>query len=148
MTRVDFYLAEDPLSATVRLCDKASSSGLGVYVYCPNPAQLQALDDLLWTQRQGSFISHERYEGREPSPPLPKVLLGGLPPPATWQQVLVNLSPELPAFIGQFERLLELVGPDEASRSACRQRYKQYRDAGHPLATYEQTAEGGWRAKG
>jgi len=153
MTRIDFYLLTSPgrdgaLPAAVRLCDKARSSGKAVYVHCADLAQLNALDDLLWTQRQGSFIAHERNEGRGLSAPLPQVLIGfDHQPPDGWQDVLINLDVAVPPFFSSFERLCELVGSDENSRAQCRLRYKFYRDRGYELKTLEQTPEGGWQAK-
>ena len=152
MTRIDFYLLPAPgataaLPAAVKLCDKASQAGKAVYVACADPAQLSALDDLLWTQRQGSFIAHERFEGRAPSAPLPQVLLGTGEPPEGWQEVLINLSAATPPYFSRFERLCELVGSAEEERLACRSRYKFYRDRGYELKTLEQSAEGGWTAR-
>jgi DNA polymerase-3 subunit chi len=152
MTRIDFYIlpaegGSDPVVAAARLCDKAVSAGHSVYATVPDAARLDALDDLLWTQRQGSFVSHERYLRTPPTEPLPKVLLGEAEPPEGWQDILLNLSAAVPAFFSRFERVLEIVPGDAASRSACRERFKFYRERGYELKTFEQTAEGGWALK-
>ena len=150
MTRIDFYIlpAEGAtLSVAVKLCDKAAGAGKRVFVACGDGAQLGALDDLLWTQRQGSFIAHERYEGRAPTQPLPQVLLGTEPPPDDWQEVLLNLGPTVPDYFSRFERLCEVVGSDEASRTESRKRFKFYRERGYELKTLEQTASGEWNTR-
>lgn len=151
MTRIDFYIlpeqgGSDPLAAAVRLCDKAAAAGHRLYV-CADPGRLDALDDLLWTQRQGSFLCHERYLQNPPSQPLPYILLGESEPPADWQDILLTLSAAVPPWFSRFERVLEIVPGDAESRARCRERFKFYRDRGYELKSFEQTAEGGWRQK-
>ncbi len=152
MTRIDFYLlpeagGSDPVVAAARLCDKAVAAGHTLYVTSADAARLDTLSSLLWTQRQGSFIAHERFVRDAPIEPLPKVLLGEAEPPAGWQDVLLNLGQDVPPYFSRFERLLEIVPGDAASRAKCRERYQFYRDRGYQLKTFEQTAEGGWAAK-
>ena len=152
MTTIDFYILPEqggtsPLSTAVKLCDKAAGAGRHLYVTSADNAQLDALGDLLWTQRQGSFLSHERYQGSAPVAPLPQVLLGDGEPPEGWQDILINLAAEVPPFFSRFERVLEIVPGDAANRAKCRERFKFYRDRGYELKTFEQTAEGGWTAK-
>lgn len=152
MTRIDFYIlpeagGTEAVVAAARLCDKAVAQGRSLYVMAPEPASLDALDDLLWTQRQGSFIAHERAQRTAPVAPLPTVLLGDGEPPEGWHDVLLNLGTSVPSFFSRFERVLEIVPGDATSRAACRERFKFYRDRGYELKTFEQTADGGWVAK-
>lgn len=152
MTRIDFYLLPDGVTDGVvmtacKLCDKATGAGLKVYVNTPDAALAEDLDGALWSFRQGSFISHEKYAGRAPEEPLPMVLIGEIEPPATHHQAMINLGLEVPAFFSRFERVLEVVPGEAQARAKCRDRYKYYRDRGYELKTYEQTAEGGWSLK-
>ncbi|HVL74403.1 MAG TPA: DNA polymerase III subunit chi, partial [Noviherbaspirillum sp.] len=48
-------------------------------------------------------------------------------------EVMVNLSPATPALFARFERLIELVGLDEADRAAGRERFRHYRQRGYPI---------------
>lgn len=156
MTRIDFYLlpadvlgdaAAGIVPTVCRLCDKATAQGLKLYLHVPDAALADDLDGALWSQRQGSFISHERYRGKPAEEPQPMALIGDLEPPSTHLDVLFNLAPEVPAFFSRFERVLEVVPGDAEARERCRERYKFYRDRGYELKTYEQTAEGGWALK-
>ena len=152
MTRIDFYIlpaegGTDPVVAAARLCDKAVGAGHTLYVTTLDTARMDALDDLLWTQRQGGFISHERFVRTAPVEPLPKILLGEGEPPEGWQDVLLNLGHDIPAYFSRFERVLEIVPGDATSRAKCRERFKFYRDRGYPIRSMEQTAEGGWVSK-
>lgn len=154
MTRIDFYLlpeaaapANGSVMAACKLCDKATSSGLRVYVHAPDAAQAEDLDGALWSFRQGSFIAHEKYLGQSIQDPQPMVLLGTMEPPSTHENVLINLGAEVPLFFSRFERVLEIVEGDAAKRAKSRERYKFYKDRGYELNTLEQNAEGGWKKR-
>jgi len=145
MTRVDFYIlaeaAGDPLPVICRLCDKAATAGQRVFVHVPDAGTAEALDGLLWSFRQGSFIAHERCsDGAPPQAPMPAVLLGSGSPPPSHQQVMINLAAEVPPFFSRFERVLELVHGEDTERAHGRARYKYYRDRGYALATHELSA--------
>lgn len=151
MTTIDFYIlpeqgGSDPLAAAVRLCDKAVTKGHRLYVTA-DPTRLDVLSDLLWTQRQGSFLAQERYVRDAPVEPLPHVLLGEDEPPEGWQDILLTLQLQVPSWFSRFGRVLEIVPGDAESRARCRERFKFYRDRGYELKTFEQTPEGGWRQK-
>jgi len=139
MTRIDFYVLpeteRDGALTACKLCDKAVSAGHRIYLHAPAETAV-ALEDLLWSFRQGSFISHERV-GAPLEPPLPAVLIGSAEPPADYHDVMINLSAEVPAFFSHFERVLEIVAGDAESRAASRSRYKFYRDRGYPLTSHK-----------
>lgn len=154
MTRIDFYIlpqtagpAEGAVMAACKLCDKATSQGIKVYINTPDGAIAESLDGALWSFRQGSFISHEKFIGKAPDEPLPLVLIGDMEPPASHHGAMINLGLEVPTFFSRFERVLEIVSGDAAQRSKSRERYKFYRDRGYELKTYEQTEEGGWNLR-
>jgi DNA polymerase-3 subunit chi len=134
MTRVDFYVlpdgAEDgPLATACRLCEKAAAAGKRVHVHAPDDEVARELDRLLWVYKQGGFVAHERI-GASPDPAPAAVLIGGGEPLPSHQDVLVNLADEVPAFYARFERVLEIVAGDAATRGRSRERFKFYRDAG------------------
>lgn len=139
MTRVDFYVLPegslDPVPTACRLCDKAVGAGHRVFVYA-DPARVEALDGALWSFRQGSFLAHEPWPQARLEPPLPAILLGDEAPPDSHLAVLVNLMDTVPPWVGRFERALEIVYGDAATRARSRERYKVYRDRGYPLNTH------------
>ncbi len=139
MTQVDFYiLADDAPKArpllTCRLTEKAWKQGHRVFINTDSPQQLGELDDLLWTFRAGSFIPHGVYT--EPDAEQP-VSLGHGVEPEGYTDVLVNLSADVPGFFSRFDRVAELVGADDASRTAARERYRFYQDRGYTLNTHK-----------
>jgi DNA polymerase-3 subunit chi len=134
MTRVDFYVLPDaagdgPLPTACRLCEKAAAAGKRVHVHAPDEDVAREFDRLLWVYKQGGFVAHERV-GASPDPAPAAVLIGTGEPLPSHQDVLLNLADEVPAFFDRFERVLEIVAGDAATRGKSRQRFKFYRDAG------------------
>lgn len=145
MPRIDFYLLDDPAPNGVallacRLTEKAFLLGHRIYIQAGSEEQAQALDNLLWTFKQGSFLPHARHPGAdvEGTP----ILIGHGADPQSEAQVLINLSAEIPAFYPRFERVAELVGPGEAARQQARQRFRAYRDSGCEMNTHNLTGAG------
>ena len=131
--RIDFYVLSDRQDNSrallaCRLADKAYSLGHTVYILTASEAQAAALDDLLWTFRQDSFIPHERYPltGEESSP----VLIGIASPTEVNAQVLINFTFTLPDGFERFERVVELVDQQPEVLAKSRERFKQYRERG------------------
>jgi DNA polymerase-3 subunit chi len=140
MTQVDFYILEDSQPAarallTCRLSEKAYRQGHQVFINAESGQQLKQLDDMLWTFRDGSFLPHGLYEKNADS--THPVLLGHGVEPEGPNDVLVNLSNDVPAFFSRFNRVAELVGGDEAQRAAARERYRFYKDRGYSLNTHK-----------
>jgi DNA polymerase-3 subunit chi len=145
MPRIDFYLLDDPAPNGVallacRLTEKAFLLGHSIYIQAASEEQAQALDNLLWTFKQGSFLPHARHSGSDGN--AAPILIGHGVEPQTDAQVLINLSAEIPAFYPRFERVAELVGPGEAVRQQARQRFRAYRDGGCELNTHNLTGSG------
>jgi DNA polymerase III subunit chi len=146
MTRVDFYVLpegadEGPLPTACRLCEKAVDAGKRVHVHAPDDAVAHEFDRMLWIYKQGGFIGHERA-GASADPALAAVLIGGVEPPPPQRDVLLNLGAAAPPFFERFERVLEIVHGDAATRGQSRERFKFYRDRGcvpetHRLGTDE-----------
>jgi DNA polymerase-3 subunit chi len=117
------------------LSEKAYKQGHQVFINAESGQQLKQLDDLMWTFRDGSFLPHGLYaENADSTHP---VLLGHAVEPEGPNDVLVNLSNDVPAFFSRFNRVAELVGGDEAQRAAARERYLFYKDRGYSLNTHK-----------
>ncbi len=140
MPRIDFYVLPDQRDngralLACRLADKAYTLGHAVYILTASEAQAAALDDLLWTFRQDSFIPHERYPlaGEEGSP----VLVGAAPPVEVSAQVLINFTDVLPEGFERFERVVELVDSQPEVLAKSRERFRQYRERGLTPETHK-----------
>jgi len=140
-TRVDFYVLpeasdEGPLPTACRLCEKAVGSGKRVHVHAPDDEVAREFDRLLWIYKQGGFVGHERI-GTSDDPNPASVLIGTGEPLPSHRDVLVNLAPAVPAFFDRFERVLEIVAGDTATRAVSRSRFKFYRDKGLAPETHK-----------
>ncbi len=140
VARVDFYVLPDQRAngralLACRLADKAYNLGHTAYILAASEAQAAALDDLLWTFRQDSFIPHERYPltGEEASP----VLVGTVLPAEATAQVLINFTDNLPEGFERYERVVELVDQTPEVLAQSRERFKQYRERGCAPETHK-----------
>lgn len=140
MPRIDFYVLPDQKEngralLACRLADKAYGLGHTVYVFTASEARAAALDDLLWTFRQDSFVPHERYPlvGEEGSP----VLVGTAAPTTVEAQVLINLADALPEGFERYDRVVELVDQHPEVLAQSRERFRQYREQGCAPETHK-----------
>ncbi len=137
MTQVEFHVAPPQGrrahdSYVCELIERAWRAGRAVHVHCADAAAVSALDDLLWTFRDVSFVPHA-VAGAEGAS-LVRVQLGAGSGAPAITEVLVNLDHEVPAFFSQFEQVIETSGADEESRRHARLRYRFYKDRGYPIA--------------
>ena len=134
--RVDFYVlgeASDTgrLKLACRVVEKAYLAGQRVALLCADGADLQSLDELLWTFAEGSFVPHERAGASDAADAAqcPVILSAGVPPPMP-VDIVVNLSPEVPPAWPGVGRIAEIVDGAEARRTAGRARFRHYRSIG------------------
>lgn len=134
MTQVDFYILDDTrpqarLLIGCRLADKGYQSGERVYIHCDDPAQAKTMDELLWIFREGSFVPHAVHpaaaDDRSP------VLIGSGESAAMDAGLLINVATEVPGFIADFQRVLEIIDGDPERRQQGRARYRHYKDRGY-----------------
>ncbi len=137
--RVDFYLlggeAQDPFMLACRLLEKAYLREHRVFVYCSNQHEAERLDELLWTFKDNSFIPHN-LQGEGPEPP-PPIQIGYQDEPRGFNDILINLHPEIPKFFSRFRRIIEIVANNESAKEKSRIRYREYRASKCELQTHE-----------
>jgi DNA polymerase-3 subunit chi len=146
--RVDFYVlksaaARQRWAFACRLTEKAYLRDLSVVIVNDTPADAQALDDLLWTFNERSFIPHKICIDEHSMDPATKVHLAALPAALPAADLLVNLSARLPAHWERYPRIAEIIDADEDRRRLGRERFKTYRDLKVTLETHQldETAE-------
>ncbi|WP_058533250.1 DNA polymerase III subunit chi [Legionella saoudiensis] len=137
--RVDFYLLESDQDharwlIACRLLEKAYHRGHRVYVYCNNQQDAELIDELLWTFKEDSFIPHN-LQGEGPEPP-PPIQIGYGQEPRGFNDILLNLSTQIPAFYTKFKRVMELVSNREIEKEQSRIHYREYRAKGCELHTH------------
>lgn len=142
MTEILFYtFADNPLDVARRVAAKAHSQGKQVMIHASDPATADAIDRLLWTTPALGFVPHCRdtdaLAGETP------VLIGTHPDGLAHADVMINLDAGQPPAFARFERLVEIVGADDASRARGRDRYRFYQARGYALTTHDLRQPGG-----
>jgi DNA polymerase-3 subunit chi len=136
VTRIDFHHgAGDKIQAACRLIGGLYAEGRRVLVYAPADGVAAQVDRQLWVQPATGFVPHCRIEDALAAET--PVLIGGSLDDAAHHDVLVNLDGELPPAFSRFERVVEIVGTDEADRGPARARFKFYRDRGYAIAAHD-----------
>src|SRR5699024_533493 len=118
-----------------RLTEKAQTAGHRLFLHTADAAQTAALDRMLWTFRQGSFVPHATRDNRAADDDLTPVVIGHGEPPPGFDDILVNLDGDVSHFFSRFRRHMEVVGPGR--RDVARTAYRFYRDRGYELKTHQ-----------
>ncbi|MFG0529079.1 DNA polymerase III subunit chi [Pseudomonas sp. yb_2] len=134
MSKVDFYiLPTDSLSARLdfacKLCEKAWRLGHRVYLHCQDAEQRSKLDQRLWRFKGEAFVPHDLAEVHADA----DVVLGLADNAGEHHGLLINLGASVPGFVGQFERVAEIVVEEPAIRQSARERFRFYREQGYAL---------------
>lgn len=137
MARVDFYLLDSAESDArqqfaCRLVAKAGALDHRVHIIASDQAQVDALDKLLWTYDDASFVAHDRWPGESI---VANITLGamsdGLPDDT---EVCVNLSDTVAPTC---ERVAEIISANADAKSKGRERYLAYRERGADMKTHQ-----------
>jgi DNA polymerase-3 subunit chi len=146
--RVDFYVLKSAAAKVrwtfaCRLTEKAYLRDLSIVIVNDTLADAQALDDLLWTFNERSFIPHKVCTDEHSMDPATKVHLAALPTALPAADLLVNLTARLPEHWELYPRIAEIIDADEDRRRLGRERFKIYRDLKVTLETHQldETAE-------
>jgi DNA polymerase III subunit chi len=140
--RVDFYVlktaaAKQRWAFACRLTEKAYLKNLKIVVVSDTLADAQALDELLWTFNERSFVPHKvclDAQALDPATPV-HLTLGATDIPCA--DLLINLAQQLPAQFQGYTRIAEVIDADEERRRLGRERFKAYRDLKLTLETHQ-----------
>jgi len=140
MTEVFFYILEDDGGQALehfacRLTEKAHSEGHRIYLHAADSEQIEAMDKLLWVFRQGSFVPHCTTDTLAVDDRLTPVVVGSGPPPAGFDDLLINIGGDTSGFFSRFNRHNEIIAP--AAVSEARTLYRFYKDRGYALTTHK-----------
>ena len=136
MTEVLFYTNTDnKLQTACTLTVKALARGMRVMLLTQDAAATERLSKLIWSVPATGFVPHCRSADR--LAPVTPVIVDHVAEPLIHDQVLVNLCVLTPPFFSRFQRLVEIVGSEEADREAGRARYRFYRDRGYDIRTHQ-----------
>lgn len=137
---VDFYIIaentmRDRLQLVCRLIEKAHQQKHRVFVHTAAIQDAHALDELLWTYRDDSFVPHHLYgDGPEPAPP---IQIGFGQTPEKHRDILINLGNGVPEFYQKFQRILEIVSNDTTTQNQTREHFRFYRSQRLTISTHK-----------
>ena len=140
--RVDFYVLKSAAprqrwAFACRLTEKAYLKNLKVLVLSDTLQDAQALDDLLWTFNERSFVPHKLCADESSVDPATPVHLTAAPSALAAADLLINLAQRLPEQFQGYTRIAEIIDADEECRRLGRERFKVYRDLKLPLETHQ-----------
>ncbi len=134
MTRIDFYQTSgDEHAFACRLIDLVYRMGHRIYVHTATEEQAKILNEQLWTFKEDSYVPHSLHSEAIDVP----IKIGFDHEPEEHQDVLINLSGQIPHFFSRFDRVAEVVPVDQNSRKSARENYAYYKERGYVLNYHE-----------
>jgi DNA polymerase III subunit chi len=132
MTRIEFYTGvANPVQAAHRLTLKVFAAKRKLRIATPDAATTDELDRMLWVQPEDGFVPHVRLDS--PLRAATPILIDHANAHEGDADVLISLCNEPPPYFARFDRLIEIVGGDEASATAGRQRWQFYKQRGYEM---------------
>ena len=135
--QVDFYILPHSEAAekhryACRIANKAFGQGMTVFIATEDAAQSAALDKLLWTFAQNSFVPHAVCDGEAKDRARYPVQIGAgdAPHGPNAFDLLISLRRDAPHDYAQFARVAELIIDDADDKTAGRARFRFYREQG------------------
>lgn len=107
--------------------------GRQIYVHTSTEEQAKTLNEQLWTFKEDSFVPHSLHSEAMEVP----IKIGFDHEPEEHQDVLINLSGQIPHFFSRFDRVAEIVPVDQNSRKSARENYAYYKERGYVLNYHE-----------
>ena len=145
MTEVLFYHLENRKLEQVLpgLLERSLDRGWRVVVQTSLPERVEALNSLLWTWRDDSFLPHGA-EGDGDAVRQPVWLTSGEETP-NMANVRFLVDGTIAATLNGLDRAVYLFnGGDETERQTARTEWKAAVEAGHDVTYWRQTPEGKW----
>jgi DNA polymerase-3 subunit chi len=146
VTEILFYhLTRQPLErALPLLLEKCLERGWRAVVQAASEERVAALDEMLWTSGDGSFLPHGTVaDGHLERQPV-FLTAGDGNPNAAEVRVLVD-GAEGPDLAPYVRALVLFDGHDEEAVAAARARWRRHKDEGHDLSYWAQDEAGRWR---
>jgi DNA polymerase-3 subunit chi len=129
--------------ALPELLEKTLARGWRAIVRTTAAERVDHLDGWLWSYRDDSFLAHgtaaEPMAERQPI-----LLTTGMENPNHAQAVFLVDGAESGPLEGLERCILLFDGRDPEATAEARQRWKSFRDAGHPVSYWRQGDERGW----
>mgnify|MGYP006074544489 CR=1 FL=1 len=136
-TCIDFYILDDGidrLTFACQLIEKAYKQKHRLFIQCGNEKETHRMDNQLWLFKTSSFVPHN-IQGEGPTPP-PPIQLGYSDKAPGFNDILINLSLEVPPFHRQFKRVIEIVDANPEIKEALRKHYRFYQSQSYSIQNH------------
>lgn len=151
MTDIRFYhLTQKALDQGLPdLLEKALQSGKRIILRMEDEADAKDMSEHLWKCRRNGFFPHGiKGDGNEEMHPIWISTSSNDNPNSATTLIVADCAPLEDGEIEHFQLVCEIFdGANADCVSKARARWKAYKDAGHNLTYWQQTAKGGWEAK-
>jgi DNA polymerase-3 subunit chi len=128
------------------LIERTLQRGWRAVVQATTPERLAAIDDLLWTFAEDSFVPHGSAGDGDPELQPVWLTLSSDNPNGAQIRLLVEGAVAEPYADADYSRLILLFdGNDDDALAAARAQWKTLRQRNASLAYWAETEEGGWR---
>jgi len=148
MSEIRFYhLQRASLEDTLPvILERAYGRGERTLVMAGSLERVEALSAHLWTYKPDSFLPHgTAKDGTAAEQP---IYLTAEPENPNAAKLLILCDGAERADCGEFPLVCEMFdGNDDMAVAAARERWKAYKDAGHKLVYFQQSAAGKWEEK-
>ena len=132
MTQVDWYHDQpDRLQQAIRLALLAWDRRKPISFYIPDATRAATFDKALWANDPQSFVPHCHASSSEADRTL--IIITDHPDAVQQDELLVNLSDNVPPGFARFQRLFEIVSQNDADKAAARERMAFYKDRGYAI---------------
>ncbi|MEP0710258.1 MAG: DNA polymerase III subunit chi [Parvibaculum sp.] len=148
MTEVLFYhLQNAPLEKVLpQLLERSLERGWRAIVRAGGPERLDAINNLLWTYRDDSFLPHGTSDDGPAE--MEPVLLTIDEKNPNGAHVLFLVDGAEPGTIESYERcVLMFDGRDETAVRSAREHWKKLKADGHDATYWQQSDRGNWEKK-
>jgi DNA polymerase-3 subunit chi len=148
MTEIRFYhLQRTALEAALPpMLEKTLDRGQRAVVMAGSEERIEHLVDHLWTYSERGFLPHG--SARDGNADLQPVWLTTADENPNAAQVLFLADGTSSLKVADYQLCVELFdGNDEAAVRTARERWKNYKDAGHTLTYWQQSDAGRWEQK-
>jgi DNA polymerase III subunit chi len=146
-----YHLDRWPLDrALPALLEKSVQRGWKAVVQASSPERVDALDQVLWTYDEASFLAHGTMRDGDAALQ-PIILTTGIENPnAAAIRFMVDGTDVLSALgAASYERVVLMFdGNDEEERLGARRQWTDLKKAGHSVAYWQQSEDGRWEKRG
>ncbi len=129
-----------------RLLERTVQAGKRAVVLLGSAERVEALNAHLWSYDAGSFLAHG--SSRDGNAERQPVWLTHVEENPNGAQFLFVADGARAARPGEWERVSEIFdGRDDTIVADARERWREYKNAGHALEYWQQGERGGWEKK-